>query len=155
MICQKCGAAIPDDASFCTICGEAQTLVYETSKIEQPVDATEPVKKSGEGLAIASLILGILSIVSFFGSCCVGSMFTFVAGVTSVLTGLFQIIIFVISLVGLVFAIVAKKKGCTSGVVKAGLILNIISVAMIVVAAVICLVFFLIITTVSIMPILL
>ena len=190
MICKKCGAAIPDDASFCNICGEPQQTytqaettvldsnvyqaptyeqpvyqqpvveqpvyqqpvveqpVYQQPVVEQPVyqqpvveqpayeapvyqapayeaptyeaPATEPVfaeapsKSGGKGLAITSLILGIVSVVLALGFiCCCGTFSSLLSIVPAV--------------IGLILAVVAKKKGATGGLCKAGLILSVIA----------------------------
>ncbi len=56
MYCPKCGKENPDDAKSCSSCGVV--LTPATEPVKQPI-----VKTSG--LAIASFILGILSILSF------------------------------------------------------------------------------------------
>jgi|GEM_PF-2568376 len=122
MICKKCGSVISDDAKFCNFCGEAQEVVAQETYTEMPVQedqplyAEEPAKQGkGKGLAIASLVLGIVSVVlALAGICCCGA-FSWTLSIVP-------------AIVGLILAIVAKKKGFTGGMVKAGLILNIIAI---------------------------
>lgn len=152
MKCNKCGNIMPDDAVFCSICGEAikeaeqapvqeqppvapaapvyeqqppvapVAPVYEQQPVNQgyqapPVYEVPPVcnpqgqptyvtpmeenVKPAKGLATASLILGILSIVI----CCLGEP---------------------LGVAALVMGIIAKKKGNSTGTV--GIITGIIGV---------------------------
>ena len=78
---------------------------------QQPV-YTVPQPKPANGMAIASLVLGILSIV-----CCCAGFFGILPGV-----------------IGLILAIICFSKGNKGGMAVAGLVLNIISVALAVVA---------------------
>ena len=57
MNCPKCGTQNPEDAQVCTSCG---------SELTQPPIPVETVKVTTSRLAIASLILGILSIFIFY-----------------------------------------------------------------------------------------
>jgi hypothetical protein len=57
MNCPKCGTQNPDDAQVCTSCG---------SELTQPPEPAESVKVKTSRIAIASLLLGILSIVVFY-----------------------------------------------------------------------------------------
>ena len=60
MYCKICGENCPDNAEFCTKCG--QKLEKEVA-YEAPVVNPAPVeeKKEGKGMGIASLILSIVS----------------------------------------------------------------------------------------------
>lgn len=78
---------------------------------QQPV-YTVPQPKPANGMAIASLVLGILSIV-----CCCAGFFGILPGV-----------------IGLILAIICFSKGNKGGMAVAGLVLNIIGVALAVVA---------------------
>ena len=75
MYCNKCGAQNPDGAVFCTKCGSNLNQVTPVSTNPPPVTpvtvnvqgaaATQPVQATQtrtSGLAIASLVLGILGI---------------------------------------------------------------------------------------------
>ena len=131
MECKKCGKEIKKNDKFCQYCGtKIEEGVKETkteSKKAEKVEAVkvEPVKttssdtnQSGKGLAIASMALGI-----------VGLVFTFVFGPLA----------FILSLLGLIFAIVAKKK---CGFKTAGLITSIAGIVLQVVATIIIVFFF-------------
>lgn len=82
---------------------------------EQPMYAEEPVTgKNGNGVAIASLVLGIISIAMLVLSfCCCGTYTGFISVVTAI--------------VGMVLASSAKKKGMVGGAQKAGFILSLIA----------------------------
>jgi hypothetical protein len=66
MYCSKCGEQNADESKFCKNCGAALTQVVDTSRLTheprppviQQVDKTTRTS----GLAIASLVLGILSV---------------------------------------------------------------------------------------------
>ncbi|MBR2151797.1 MAG: zinc-ribbon domain-containing protein [Clostridia bacterium] len=109
-----------------------QQPVYQQPVVEQPVyeaPVSEPVyaeeaPKGGKGLAITSLVLGIVGLVFGLGGiCCCGT-----------LSGLFSILT---AIVGIILAFVAKNKGFNDGLFKVGMILNIIclviSVALVIV----------------------
>lgn len=59
MDCPKCGTKNPDDAQVCTSCG---------SEFKQPTAPAEAVKVTTSRIAIASLVLAILSICAFFSA---------------------------------------------------------------------------------------
>lgn len=90
MFCNKCGANIADGSSFCPSCGA------------QFGNAAAP-KTPGLGLAIASMVLGIISLLCF----------PYITGVLAV-----------------IFGAVAKNKGCKSGMATAGIVCGIIGVAL-------------------------
>ena len=122
MNCEKCGAPLEEGVKFCPSCGaaiEAATEpvftaepLYTSPEPEQPVlngvpttnsttTYTEEAQPTGKGLAIASMVCGILSIVL----CC----FTYVSVILSV--------------VAIVLGIVSKKKTTEgSGMALAGII---------------------------------
>ena len=76
----------------------------------QPYQQEEPVANpnAGKGLAVASLVMGILALVN---------MFWMIPGI------LFGIL-------GIIFAAVAKKQGNTSGMGTAGLVMSIIGLVL-------------------------
>jgi hypothetical protein len=59
MNCPKCGTKNPDDAQVCTSCG---------SEFKQPTAPAEAIKVTTSRIAIASLVLAILSICAFFSA---------------------------------------------------------------------------------------
>ena len=91
MFCNKCGANIADGSSFCPSCG---------ANFGAP---GTPAKVPGTGLAIASMVLGIISFLCY-----------------PIITGVLAVI----------FGAVAKNKGCTSGMATAGIVCGIIGVAL-------------------------
>ena len=105
MICNKCGAQNPDGARACMRCGamlangapQNFNQGYNTYPQNQQMNNIAP--EPGRGLAIASLVLGI---VSFF---CVGV----IAGI-----------------VAIIFGAMAKNQGNKSGMATAGIVLGII-----------------------------
>ena len=125
MNCEKCGAPLEDGVKFCPSCGAAIEVAPESTvtNVEQPVYTAEPenvttvngvptnnnagtvyhdeAPQAGKGLAIASMICGIASIVL----CC----FTYFA--------------LILSIAAIVLGIVSKKKTTEgSGMALAGII---------------------------------
>jgi hypothetical protein len=90
MFCNKCGANIADGSSFCPSCGA------------QFGNAAAP-KTPGLGMAIASMVLGIISLLCF----------PYITGVLAV-----------------IFGAVAKNNGYKSGMATAGIVCGIIGVAL-------------------------
>lgn len=80
MFCQKCGAKIPDQASFCRHCGAKQETTHK-SEPEVPVVKKKPEKKTGKKrsrkkvksplkavlLATGTLVLVLICVIGFFG----------------------------------------------------------------------------------------
>ncbi len=98
-----------------------QETLAEVSQPVQTVSASQP-SEPGKGLATASLVLGIISVVTWF----LGS-FAFVGLVTGI--------------VGLVCASKSKKQGFNGGIRTAGFVLSIIGLvgsAIVCVACVAC-----------------
>ena len=106
MICKFCGEKIEDNAKFCSKCGKG---VEEIKPIEGVKSVTN--NEPGKGRAIASLVIGVISIIS--GGC-----------------------FFVVPLVGLILGCSYKGK-CTEKII--GIILNVIGliISLIVVFAII------------------
>lgn len=59
MFCRNCGSNCPDGSAVCSNCGAALSAV--------PTPAYVPVKPAvpGNGMGVASLVLGIISLISF------------------------------------------------------------------------------------------
>lgn len=98
MVCQNCGAQNPDGVQVCANCGAALAPV---NTYGQPYYGAPAVP--GKGLAIASLVLGIISIFLF-----------------PLITGLLAVIL----------GGAAKSKGCTSGLATGGIVCGIIGLAL-------------------------
>lgn len=67
MNCNNCGNVIPEGNAFCEVCGApvAQDVpVMETPVAEAPVYAA-PANEEKKGLSIASLVLGIISVITW------------------------------------------------------------------------------------------
>ena len=84
---------------------ENQQNQYSAPQPPQP--PAGGVNPPGHGMAIASMIMGILSLVLW--CLCIGYV--------------------VFGPLGIIFAVVAKKQGSTSGMATAGLVTSIISIA--------------------------
>jgi hypothetical protein len=111
MFCKNCGTQCADNAGFCPNCGTALTQeeqpVYQQPVMEQPIQQPvyqqpvmeQPVQQPGKGLAIASLVLGIVSLLCF----------PFITGILAI-----------------IFGAVAKNKGYIGGMATAGIVCGII-----------------------------
>jgi prepilin-type processing-associated H-X9-DG protein len=71
MFCQKCGAQNPDDANTCNSCG---SVLIDTSE-------SSPAKPKTSGLAVAALVLGILSPLT----CLITSLPAVICGIISLI----------------------------------------------------------------------
>ena len=88
MYCTKCGFENQNDAAFCVSCGakaepQQQNFRYqEPYGYNQPVEpAFLPVPADTKAKAIASLIMGIVSIIAGYIGLILGLMFAFGAGI--------------------------------------------------------------------------
>jgi len=108
MICTNCGFQNNEGVAFCSNCGAplapaAQPQVQAQPVYQQPVyQQPVAVKVPGKGLAIASLVLGIISIFLY-----------------PIITGT----------LGLVFGCIAKSKGFKGGLATGGIVCSIIGLA--------------------------
>ena len=98
MICPKCGSPVADNATQCMNCGTVFNAVAKTGT-------------PGKGLAIASLVCGI---VSFF---CFG---------------------LILGILAVIFGAVAKNKGYKGGMATAGIVLGVIGLALYVIMLIAC-----------------
>lgn len=103
MVCTNCGTQMADGTAFCPNCGAAQAAPQAPV---QPAYGYQPAPQAAaqpaKGLAIASMVMGI---ISFF-------LFPVVAGP-----------------LGVIFGGVAKSKGNRSGMATAGIVCGIIGFA--------------------------
>lgn len=120
-ICNKCGFQF-DDGNFCPNCGNK--IIYQESvsfvpnynyiQNDQNFNVQQPLPKRGMG--IASMILGVCSILSLITCYTYGVVPQFIFGVIS-----------------LIFAIISKSSAAkvnrSNGFAKAGLILSIVSLS--------------------------
>lgn len=133
MFCANCGKVVPDGANACPNCGAAlqgqnggpvsqpQQPVYQQPAYQQPV-YQQPVyqqrprnPQDGKGLSITALVLGICGVAL----CWIGGL---------------NIVILVLSILGIIFGVIGRKKsiaayGKASGLATAGLVLGIIGTA--------------------------
>ncbi len=68
MFCKYCGKEISVDAKFCSSCGKTLNDYNSTSNMQinnVPNPQIHPPKSNNQGMATASLILGIASIILF------------------------------------------------------------------------------------------
>lgn len=101
MYCPKCGALNDESSKYCQKCGEAlEKSDLANINENQHAESYNNTEKESNKLGIASLILGIISLLTSWGSFCI-----------SILTGI----------VGLILGIKSKAK---KGVDKAGIILS-------------------------------
>lgn len=100
MYCSKCGSNNPEGALHCSACGAPMNG-------GPVVPASEP----GKGLAIASMVCGIVSFF-FFG--------------------------LVLGVVALVFGLVAKNKGYTGGMATAGVATGAVAIGLSLIGMIAC-----------------
>ena len=99
MFCPRCGSQSSDNTVFCAYCG---TRIDGNDRKEQLVNS-QPQKQPGHGMAVASLVLGIIGIV---------------------------LIGFVFGILAIIFGSIAKKQGYKGGRATAGLTLGIIALVL-------------------------
>ena len=107
MFCSYCGTNNPDGTAYCSNCGgpltnQAPQQPYTPAPAPYYPAATPTHEQPAKGLSIASLVLGIVSLF----------VFAYIAGSLAI-----------------VFSCMAKKKGSTSKMNTAGLVLGIIGIA--------------------------
>lgn len=99
MICKYCGTLLEDNSKFCNNCGNN----LEVGNIFMPPQQTyyypPKVKEPGRGFAIASMVLGILSVV-------LGHL--------------------ILGILAIIFGGVAKSKGSYSRMATAGIVCGVI-----------------------------
>ena len=113
--CKQCGSELENGVKFCPKCGAAVESGVATnpappiaSESRQQPEVKAKSADAGHGLAIGSLVCGIIGIVLwFFGYTCLISV--------------------VLGIVGLVLAGNAKKEGNTEGIRTAGFIVSLIA----------------------------
>lgn len=110
MFCNNCGTNNQEGVQFCANCGTALQN-NGANNAQQPTYQTyqKPAAQPGKGLAIASLVLGI---VSFF-------MFAYIAGALAI-----------------IFGGVAKSKGNASPMATAGIVCGIIGIALMIIVTI-------------------
>lgn len=97
MICKNCGSQYEEGTNFCQNCGTK----LENEQVPCQAYVT-PEAEPSKGMAIASLVLGILSLIVF-----------------PIITGT----------LGIIFGGIAKKNGNKSGNATAGIVCGIIGLA--------------------------
>lgn len=102
MFCNKCGANLPDGTTFCPNCGTPMQNGYQQNGYQQN-GYQQPVSQPGKGLAIAAMILGIISFFCF-------------PAITGAL--------------GIIFGAVAKSKGYRGGMATAGIVCGVIGIVL-------------------------
>ena len=113
--CKQCGSELENGVKFCPKCGAAVESGVATnpappiaSESRQQPEVKMKSADAGHGLAIGSLVCGIIGIgLWFFGYTCLISV--------------------VLGIVGLVLAGNAKKEGNTEGIRTAGFIVSLIA----------------------------
>ncbi len=110
MVCNFCGTQNNDDAAFCAGCGASlvpaapeAAPVAPAAPVYYAAPTAAPAVVPGKGLAIAALVLGIISFFCF-----------------PVITGT----------LGIVFGGMAKSKGYKGGMAIAGIVCGVIGVAL-------------------------
>lgn len=113
MVCTNCGTQLAEGTTFCPNCGAQQAAPQAAPQAPvQPAYGYQPVpaqKVPGKGLAVAGLIMGILS---------------------------FFILPYVTGALGIIFGGVAKSKGYRGGMATAGIVCGIIGIALTILATI-------------------
>ncbi len=117
--CGNCGEQLNENAVVCIKCG---SKVDGNSIADKLIGNVNDPDKTGNGMAIASMVLGIIGLA--IGLCCC----TYV-GITC-------------SALAIIFGILALRRNPTLGKAKAGLIMGIIGAALIVIEIIVQIVFF-------------
>jgi len=117
MFCKNCGTQNSDGARFCAKCGAdlsvqaTETQYQQQDQFNNPYAQQQPMYNAapqqqppmpGKGLAIASMVLGIISLLCF-----------------PIITGT----------LGIIFGGVSRSKGCTSPMAIAGIVCGIVGIA--------------------------
>ncbi len=109
--CKNCGMQLNNDSNVCLNCGTYNAPNAETQQYSQPYQQPQYAPPKTEPMAIASLVMGILSLVTYYGAILLG-------------------------ILAIVFARSAKQKIADSngrreglGMAKAGMIMGIIGLA--------------------------
>ena len=124
MYCSKCGHPNDDNTTFCTNCGAPLTEETANEQVEsaqpqapqQPMPQTQPsASVPGKGLGIASMVLGIVSLVLF--------CFLYIA-IPCAIVGI---------ILGIVSRNQAKKAGAPTGMSTAGIVCSAIALGILVI----------------------
>ncbi len=105
-----------------TPCSQGNPINLQQPQYQQPYSPCQPYAapngyaQQRSGLAIASMVLGIVSAAMLFMSLFVSYFIT-------------SIISFLVGIVGIVLAGCGKKDGCNSGMLTAGLVCSIVGLA--------------------------
>ena len=139
MYCNNCGGFVQDGAPNCPNCGmmmgapDAQSMGYGQAmgqpmgqQMGQPMG--QPMGYGGRqpahGMAVASLVLGILP----FAICWIGEGVGYILGM-------------IMAIVGIVLGAVARKQGNRGGIAIAGLVVSIVALAILGVLFIIALIY--------------
>ncbi|HCG67085.1 MAG TPA: hypothetical protein DEW22_00150 [Clostridiales bacterium] len=112
MLCSNCGSKLPDNAVFCPNCGQSVLPDAPKNQPGDPTATNEAVTVPGNGLGIASMVLGILSLVF---------MCIFYLGIPMSIIGL---------VLGAVSIHKAKAVNMKNGMAVAGVTCSIISIVL-------------------------
>lgn len=101
MYCRNCGKEFAETDIFCTGCGQRKEAApaYSGISVQLPQKSTQ-----GRGLAIAAMVLGIISTIYSF--------------------------LFIPGILGIVFGFSAKSQGNKSGMATAGIACGIVSICL-------------------------
>ena len=132
--CIKCGTELKEEAFFCAHCGnpvlqsvssdQSVPICPKTYETAEENLQTEP-RKAGRGFAISSMVLGAVGACYAFLaliSCTPDSDATSMLMLIGTVSGL--------SVLALVFSIIARVRGWKNGFSKAGMITGLIGVAL-------------------------
>lgn len=93
MFCRNCGTEIPDNIMYCPKCGQSQQTSPMPGPMQNPYanqyDIYEQAPKEKQGMAITSLVLGLVGLIGWLFPCCG----------------------YPITILGLIFGIIGIKKG--------------------------------------------
>lgn len=139
--CGKCGSSVPDEANVCPVCGAGLNIdssngyPYPPEGNPTPIYPNNPAggypmrggygapapgpngQVPGKGLAVASMVLGIVALVFLL---------------------FFPYLSPILGIVGIVLAVVAKNHGYVGGMQSAGFVMSIIATALSIITIIAC-----------------
>ena len=139
MFCEKCGARVPDDCTFCTMCGHNIQQSAQPQYSAPVGDTAAPSQDAPVRRQVLEFIMGILDDNLFFAICILLSVtvgLKLLAGAIDVLNGLALIFLWIIYSQGRKNIVDVGKMRCVSGVVYANVVISYVACGLLALSAV-------------------